>query len=221
MNKKAELTFEQAIEAAPKAVYYALTNGAAMREWLCTSSQVDTREGGRIYLWWQQGYHATGEFLKLVPDEQIVYSWQGRNETAVSTVTITLHPTPKGTQITLVHSNLPTADTAAELHNELRKGWETGLENLKSVLETGLDKRIYDQPFLGILISGQVSAEQAAKLGIDAPGGIRISGTMPETGAAEAGLQNEDIIIDMGGSVTKDFPSLQDAIRPLYVTGAL
>ncbi|MCP4420988.1 MAG: PDZ domain-containing protein [Chloroflexi bacterium] len=214
MDNVTELTFSQKIEASATAVYYALTNGAALREWLCTNSQVASQQGGRIYLWWQQGYYATGEFQKLVADEQVVYSWQGRNEAAVSTVTFTLTPIENGTQITLIHSEIPADDAAAEMRQELSNGWESGLANLKSVLETGLDKRIYDQAFLGILISGQVNAEQAAEMGIDAQGGIRINGTMPETGAAEAGLQAEDIIVDMGGSVTKDFPTLQNAIRP-------
>ena len=214
MSKDSELTFSQTVKASPEAVYYAITNGAAMREWLCTSSQVATREGGRLYLWWQQGYYASGEFQKLVSNEQVVYSWQGRNETAVTTVTYTLTPTDEGTQLTLVHGDLPTGDEAAEMRQELKEGWESGLDNLKSVLETGLDKRIYEQAFLGILISGQVTAEQAEEEGIDAEGGIRISGTMPETGAAAADLQANDIIVDMAGSVTKDFPTLQAAIRP-------
>ena len=214
MGKDSDLTFRQSVEATPKAVYYALTNGAAMREWLCTNSQVDTREEGRLYLWWQQGYYATGEFQKLVPDEQVVYSWQGRNETAVTTVTFTLTAAGDGTEVALCHSGLPVGEDTAEMRQSLKEGWEAGLANLKSVLETGIDKRIYDQAFLGILISGVVTAEQAAEQGIDAEGGIRIGGTVPETGAASAGLQSNDIIVDMGGSVTKDFRTLQAAIRP-------
>jgi membrane-associated protease RseP (regulator of RpoE activity) len=100
------------------------------------------------------------------------------------------------------------------MRQSLKEGWESGLANLKAVLETGLDKRVYDRAFLGILIAGQVTADQAAELGIDAEGGIRISGTMADTGAAAAGLLANDVIVDMGGSATKDFNSLQAAIRP-------
>jgi uncharacterized protein YndB with AHSA1/START domain len=214
MSETTELTFAQEIEAAPTAVYYALTNGAAMREWLCTNSQVSTRVGGRLYLYWQQGYYAAGEFQKLVPDEEVVYTWQGKKEPTVSTVTFTLEPKADGTKVKLVHSDVPAGEEAADMRQSLKEGWEAGLANLKAVLETGLDKRVYDQAFLGILIAGQVTAEQAEELGIDAEGGIRISGTMAETGAAAAGLQANDVIVDMGGSVTKDFPTLQAAIRP-------
>ncbi|WP_420642324.1 SRPBCC domain-containing protein [Candidatus Leptofilum sp.] len=214
MSETTELTFNVELAAPPTAVYYALTNGAALREWLATNSQVATQVGGRIYLWWQQGYWATGEFLELVPEKKVVYSWQGRLETAVTKVTFSLQPGDGGTHLSLTHEDIPAGEDAAEMRQGLKDGWDAGLANLKSVLETGLDKRLYDQAFLGILISGLVTAEQAEELGIDAAGGIRISGTMAGTGAAEAGLQAEDVIIDMGGSETKDFPSLQAAIRP-------
>lgn len=214
MGKTTEMTFTQSVEAAPTAVYYALTNGAALREWLCTNSQVSTRVGGRLYLYWQQGYFAAGEFLELEPDEKVVYSWQGRQETAVSTVTFTLKPEGNCTEVTLRHSDVPDGDEQAEMRQSLKDGWEAGLANLKSVLETGIDKRLYDRAFLGILISGAPTAEQLAEQNIEAEGGIQISGTMAETGAAKAGLQANDIIVDMGGSVTKDFPTLQAAIRP-------
>jgi uncharacterized protein YndB with AHSA1/START domain len=214
MSDTTALHFEQQLSVAPTAVYQALTNGAALREWLCTSSQVATRVGGRIYLWWQQGYWATGEFLELVPGQKVVYSWQGRLETAVSTVTFTLELTEGGTNLILDHTGLPAGAAAAEMRQGVADGWRAGLANLKSILETGLDKRLYDQAFLGILISGVVTAAQAVNLGIDAAGGIQISGTMAGTGAAKAGLQPNDIVVDMGGSETTDFPTLQAAIRP-------
>lgn len=214
MQELTTLTFDQTLAVAPTAVYHAITNGAALRDWLCTTSQVATRVGGRLYLWWQQGYWATGEFLELVPGQKVVYSWQGRLETAVSKVTITLQPAGSGTQLTLIHADLPAGEAGTEMRQGIQDGWEAGLANLKSVLETGLDKRLYDQSFLGILIAGLVTAEQAADLGIEAAGGVRINGTMAGTGAAQAGLQGEDIIVDMGGSETKDFPTLQAALRP-------
>lgn len=214
MGDLTAMTFYQEVKATPTAVYYALTNGAAMREWLSNNSQVSTRVGGRIYLYWQQGYTASGEFLELVPDEKVVYSWQGKGDTAVSTVTITLTPTDSGTQVALIHSNLPAGEDAAEMRQSLKEGWEAGLANLKSVLETGLDKRLYDQAFLGILIAQQLNAEQMAERGLEAAGGISISGTMANTGAAAAGLQANDVIVDMGGSATKDFSALREALRP-------
>jgi uncharacterized protein YndB with AHSA1/START domain len=214
MGENGKLTFTETVEASPAAVYYALTNGAALREWLCTNSQVDTREGGRIYLWWQQGYYASGEFTALEPEKSVAFSWQGRGEARPTDVSISLEANGKSTKVHLVHAGLGDSEKWTQTRQELKQGWQSGLANLKSVLETGLDKRIYDQPFMGIFIGGQVSAEEAKELDIPAEGGIRVSGTMEGTGAAAAGLQNGDILTEMGGSATKDFASLRAAVSP-------
>ena len=48
------LTFSERIDAPAAVVYYAFTNAAALREWLCNDAQLDARAGGRIYLWWRR-----------------------------------------------------------------------------------------------------------------------------------------------------------------------
>lgn len=211
------LTFEQTVAVPATAVYFAFTNAGMVRQWLCNNSQISPREGGRIYLYWQQGYYASGEFTKLVPNETIAFTWQGRNEPFVTQVNVSLSEADDTTAVTLTHSDVPTGDDWAELRQELSKGWETGLENLRSVLEKGVDKRVYDRPFMGILIGGVVSAEDAQTLGLPIAGGIRLGGTLADTGAALAGLQTGDIIVNVGGNETKDFPTLQTAMQPLKI----
>lgn len=213
-QEKTSLSFSETIAAQPADVYLAFTNTGLIRQWLCNHSQVDARSGGRLYLHWQQGYYASGEFTELEPDQKVAFSWQGRGETAVSQVHITLSGDNGTTRINLTHQNIGTDETWDETRKELKQGWKSGLANLKSVLETGLDRRIYDQPFLGILISGVVTAEQAAELDLPVEGGIRISGTMAGTGAAAANLQNGDILVNLGGGETTDFPSLRAALQP-------
>ncbi len=51
---------------------------------------------------------------------------------------------------------------------------------------------------LGVVPTARISIEQAAELGLNSHGGIRIGGTVPNTGAAQAGLEPEDIIIRIG-----------------------
>jgi hypothetical protein len=86
------------------------------------------------------------------------------------------------------------------------------LENLKQVLEDGLDKRIYDQPFLGVMIAGLVSAEEAEAQGIEAEGGIRISSVLEGTGADAAGLKEQDILVSMADIDTDSYPKLQQVL---------
>jgi uncharacterized protein YndB with AHSA1/START domain len=208
------LTFSERIDAPAAAVYYAFTNAAALREWLCNDAQIDARAGGRVYLWWQQGYYTCGEFTALEPDKRAAFTWQGRNEPAVTEVQVSLAAANGRTQVTLAHTGVGAGVAWTEARRELAQGWESGLANLKAVLETGLDKRIYDQPFLGILIGGVVSEAQAAEMGLPVAGGIRINGTMPGSGAEAAGLQVGDVLASLGGADVTDFASLRAAVAP-------
>ncbi len=208
-----ELSFSETIAAKPADVYRAFTNTGMIRQWLCNNSQVDAKAGGRLYLHWQQGYYASGEFTELEPEKVVAFTWQGRGETAVSNVHVSLSGSNGTTHVDLTHKNVGTDDSWVQTRRELQQGWKTGLTNLKAVLETGLDRRIYDQPFLGILIAGTVSPEQAKALALPIDGGIRISGTMAGTGAEAAGLQNGDIVVNLGDTETSDFPSLRASLQ--------
>lgn len=207
-DEKQTLTLTQTVQAAPAAVYYAFTNGPALEEWLCTNAQVDAREGGRLYLHWNEGYYAAGEFNTLQPNEAVAFTWQGRGEPAASRVEVTLTAVNGDTQLSLTHGNLGSSEAWAQTRQEVEAGWRTGLANLKSVLETGLDRRVYDRPMLGVLLNDVLNAEQAAEAGLPVSGGVRISGTVSGTGAEAAGLQAGDILVRLGGTDVTDFASL-------------
>ncbi|MEM7112838.1 MAG: SRPBCC domain-containing protein [Chloroflexota bacterium] len=208
------LTFSQTVAASPTAVFYAMTNAAALREWLCDHSQTDVRENGRFYLHWNQGYHASGEFQNLVPNQSFALRWQGREEPHASNVRVELTPVDHGTEVVLTHDGLGSDDAWTQTISELKDGWESGLANLKSVLETGLDKRFYDRPFLGILINNVVSPAEIAQLGLPVEGGVRISGTAPNTGAANIDLQPDDIVTNLAGINLTTFSAIGEALRP-------
>lgn len=208
------LTFTEEILASPTAVFYALTNAAALREWLCDNAQTDVRENGRFYLHWNQGYYASGEFSNLVPNQSFTWQWQGRQEPHASEVHVSLAAQEDGTKVSLTHAGLDSDGAWEQTIAELRNGWERGLANLKSTLETGLDRRLYDQPFLGILISSLLSQEQVTELGLPVAGGVQISGTAPSTGAAQIDLLPNDIITNLAGINLTSFQAIGEALRP-------
>lgn len=201
------LTFQESILAELKDVYRAFTNQALLNQWLCNDAHLNARENGRLYLYWNQGYYAVGEFTGLEENKSLAFTWQGKGETAVAQVNVTLVANDPGTTIHLTHDGLGPSDEGQDTLTELSSGWQNSLANLKSILEHGLDKRIYDLPMLGVIPTAQISAEQAAALGMDSQGGIRISGTVPNSGAARAGLQPEDIITRIGDT---DITRFQD-----------
>jgi hypothetical protein len=93
-----------------------------------------------------------------------------------------------------------------------RQEWQDSLENLKSVLETGLDLRIANRPMLGIF-PGDFTPEQAEALGVPIHEGLRLDGVVEGMGAQKAGLQKDDVLVEMAGKPIKlDADSLPNAI---------
>jgi uncharacterized protein YndB with AHSA1/START domain len=206
------LTFQEIVKAEPKALYYAFTNEAMLNQWLCNDSRINASKDGRLYLYWNQGYYTAGEFTEVEEDKSLAFSWRGKGEPAVSHVTVSLKANGDGTQVHITHDGLGTSQEWQDTITELTKGWQNGLANLKSALERGLDKRIYDRPLLGVIPTATISEEQAAKLGLPIKGGVRISGILPDTGAAAAGLQAGDIITRIDDTDITGFAAFAPAV---------
>jgi hypothetical protein len=117
-----------------------------------------------------------------------------------------------GTQVNLVHDGIGEGEAWAPIIENFKIGWESGLENLASVLETGEDIRFVQRPMLGIVIS-DFTAEQAEALGVPVTEGLRIDNAVEGMGAHAAGLQSDDVIVSMGGHKIDTFPSVANAIQ--------
>ncbi|MCU0281576.1 MAG: SRPBCC domain-containing protein [Acidimicrobiia bacterium] len=206
------LTLEQRIEATPSAVFHAFTNSTALREWLCDAAMVTPRKDGRLHLWWASGYHATGDFTKVVPGERVSFTWQGKGEPAPTRVRVALRPDGDGTVVELEHKGIGGGKKWAGAAAAMQQGWETGLDNLRSVLETGHDLRFTRRPMLGILPDA-LTSEAAARLGVPTDKGILLGGVVEGMGAAAAGLRQGDVIVRIGKGRTRDGASLQAALQ--------
>src|SRR5207249_10812787 len=82
------LTFGATVQAEPSEVYRAFTNPSVLREWLCNAAEVDARKGGRIYLWWDDGYYAARTIMDLARNESLSFTWQGAGEASGSEVRV-------------------------------------------------------------------------------------------------------------------------------------
>lgn len=211
-QEKQSLSFSQFVNAPPEQVFYACTNASALREWLCDASQAVPRPGGRLYLWWNSGYYVAGEFTAVEPDQKVAFTWQGRGEPGRTGVEITLQAQSAGTLVKLEHRGLDTGSEWDQARREIQQGWESGLENLASVLETGQDLRFVRRPMLGIFI-GEFNPELAERLKVPVAQGIRLEGTVEGMGAAACGLQKDDVIISMAGRTIQDNSSLPPALQ--------
>lgn len=206
------LTIERIVNAPASQVYRAFTNSTALREWFCDVALSDPRPGGRLYLWWNAGYHSSGEFTALTKDESLGFTWYGQNEPAPTKVQIALEPQDGSTRVTVTHSGIGTDEVWDKTIEEFERGWENALENLESILETGQDLRYVRRPMLGIIL-GEFNEEIAAKLGVPVTEGIRLDGVVEGMGAEAAGLQKADVIVGIAGAEVTGFPSLDNALQ--------
>lgn len=205
------VTAEIEVKAPVKYVYRAFTNSTSLREWLCDVATVDPHPNGRMYLWWHGDFYSSGHYLELEENKKIVFQWYSSNDPDSTEVTVTLVETDGTTNLKLDHA-VPDDGSWIMRATEFLEYWEESLQNLKSVLETGIDMRIANRPMIGIL-PGDFTEEQAKVLGVPVHDGLRIDGVVEGMGAEAAGLQKDDVIIRMAGKpITREFSSLLNAI---------
>jgi len=206
------LKFKRQINVPPAEAYRAFTHTTALRDWFCTIAQVDARKGGRFYFGWDSGFYATGEFTVLDPGKKLAFTWIGKDEPGPSRVQVTFQAKNGGTLVTVTHGGVGSGKKWAVTVRAIQEGWSEGVENLQSVLETGIDLRVARLPRLGIFID-DFNAEIAARLGVPAKEGIRLAGVADGTGAQAAGLQKGDVIVKLGGKKAVTFSTLSRALE--------
>jgi uncharacterized protein YndB with AHSA1/START domain len=202
---------EKLIHAPLHLAYRAFTNSTSLREWLCDVATVDLHPGGRIYLWWRGDFYSSGHYLELEQDKKVRFRWFSSIDPAPTEVTVSFVEQEDGTLVRMEHS-LPDDPVWVEKTEPFRQEWDDSLGNLKSVLETGIDLRIANRPMLGI-VPGDFTPEQAKVLGVPVSEGMRLDGVLDGMGAQKAGLQKDDVLVEMAGKVISgDFNSLPNAI---------
>jgi uncharacterized protein YndB with AHSA1/START domain len=206
------LSVSRLVDAPPAQVYYAFTNSSCLREWLADASQIAPRPGGRFYLSWNSGYYTSGEYTHLESPGRVAFTWRGRGEPAETQVQVTLAPQGSGTLVTIEHSGFGTGAAWEKASKESQSGWQRGLDNLASVLETGEDLRIVRRPMMGIGLS-DFNEEIARQAGVPVSTGIRLDSTAPGMGAEAAGLQKGDVLVEIDDQPITDFASLTNALQ--------
>ncbi len=200
------------IETTPELAFEAVTTASELREWCSDEAWTEVRPGGRFEVRWNQGYRGEGTFTELDPPHRAAVTWRGTGEPGETAVEFQVKSTRGGTEVTIVHSGFGDGEEWDEALAASENGWTTGLENLKSTLETGIDLRLAHQPFLGINFD-ILNPERAAKEGIAAEQGIYILDTVEGGGARAAGLCKGDVILALGGAETPGPEQLGAALR--------
>ncbi len=133
-----DLTREILIDASPETIFEFLTVADKHVQWEGTEAELDPRPGGIYRVLIAGSYPAGGEFVEVVPNEKVVYTfgWDMADNPITpgsTTVEITLHPEGDKTRVQLVHRGLPD-EAAVEMHIH---GWDHYLARLAVVAPGG------------------------------------------------------------------------------------
>lgn len=122
---------EVRIAASPETVFGFFTEPDRMIQWMGRSAQLDPRPGGGFRCDINGDAIAAGEYVAVEPPTRVVFSWGWEGEGSVtkpgtSTVEVLLAADGDGTQVRLIHSDLPSAESA-DKHGH---GWRHYLDRL-------------------------------------------------------------------------------------------
>lgn len=131
-----EIRVEQRIAASPSTVYRYLTESEKWILWQSENADLDPRPGGHFLLEMENGMRARGQFVELVPDARVVFTWGWVDRPGIppgsTEVTVELIEEDGGTLLILTHRALPDDEVTAH-----REGWLLHLPRLAEVASTG------------------------------------------------------------------------------------
>lgn len=142
MTKGNKLVLTRILPASRQKVFAAWTVAAQVKRWFCPSegmtvpvAELDVREGGTYRLVIEdtkgQTYSPSGIYEKIVPNEQLVFSWKWADSELITRVTVDLRAlSDNETELMLTHEGFP--DTAIRDRHD--KGWEGCLAKLTDVI---------------------------------------------------------------------------------------
>lgn len=128
---------QRRVAASPAAVYSHLTDSEKWATWQGASAQIEARPGGIFRMTMGTGQVARGQFLELVENRRVVFTWGWIDlpdlPPGSTVVEIDLEPDGDGTVIRLTHSQLP--PDQRDIH---RTGWDHYVVRLATA-STGTD----------------------------------------------------------------------------------
>lgn len=127
-----DIVIVQRISASPSIVYAYLTDADLWRQWQGVDCMLDPRPGGTFSMLMGNGMNARGQFIELVPERRVVFSWGWVDQPAIppgsTVVEIDLQPDGSETILVLTHRTVPEDEAAAQ-----RAGWTHYLPRLALV----------------------------------------------------------------------------------------
>jgi len=121
--------------APRETVFRYFTDPARFAAWWGEGSTVDPRPGGALSIRYPNGQKASGTFREIVAPQRVVFTFGNEGPDAPippggSTVIVTLEETPRGTRLTLRHTDFPNVEIA----QHFVQGWRYQLSIFSKIV---------------------------------------------------------------------------------------
>ena len=142
MTEQTLLTIVRKLKATPRAVWRALTEPEALKQWMAPSdefqvlvAETDVRAGGRYHFVMKspdgEEHDVSGVYREVALNQKLVYTWAWKSTPErESLVTIELTPAGDGTELLLKHERF--ADK--ESRDRHAQGWTRCIKRLGKLL---------------------------------------------------------------------------------------
>ena len=126
-----EIVLEQRIAASPATVYRYLTQADKWKLWQGVDAKLEARVGGIFSMFMANGMNARGQFVELIPDKRVVFTWGWVDRPGIppGSTTVEIELNPDGEETLLVLTHRAVADDEAAMQ---QMGWTHYLPRLAS-----------------------------------------------------------------------------------------
>ena len=206
------LNLTKQIETTLAYAFYSFNNKSGWMEWFTYKAYGYAKKNAVLRPYQEAEGNFAFYFTAEDQDERIAFDFIDLDAKHTSQVEVSFEEEGAMVTVFLEHSGIP-----ENKFEKIKKLWEKGLANLKTVIEEGKDPRMWDRPYLGFTMKGWVTPELAREKKLPVEYGIHLDSVLSGGGADKAGLQKEDIIISIGGKEILDhkgFMSLKESLKP-------
>lgn len=207
-----DIHLETVLPVSPSVAYSLFTRPTLLEQWMCNSAASEVRAGGSFFYTWTAGWWVVGDFTAVEPDKRLAFTWQPKAAPASTQVDITFTAEGDSTRVRVHHTGFESEVWTEEARAEHLEGWTSSLNDLTYLIETGLDSRFMRRPMMGINFEA-LTPEIANRLNSPVTLGLALTGVVEGSGASNAGLKPNDILVNLDGVDVASFQELTSVIQ--------
>jgi len=132
------------IRAQAEDIFFALTDTDELVKWFPEGATTDPELGGKYDFTWEKSKvwdHKRGIYTDIIPGTKVSFTWPVADLNQYTIVTFYLHSEGGYTTVIFSHTGFGFSEEWKNQYCEYAELWSFFLENLRSYIEEGIDRR--------------------------------------------------------------------------------